>query len=138
LAGAGEDDGAAVRLDQPGQGVDLVAEAADGQRVVGHGGDGAGVRVELVDAGVTQVGTDQRVDVAVESGAEQQPLAAGGGEADQLVDGRVEAEVAEVVGLVENGDLDVVEEDVAVLEQVLEPARRGDDEVGSLAELAGV
>ena len=138
LAGAGEDDRATVRADQPADGVDLVAEAADGQRVVGHRGDRAGVRVELVDARVTQVGAHQRVDVAVEGRAEQEPLAAGRGQADQLVDGRVEAEVAEVVGLVEDGDLDVVEEEVAVLEQVLEPAGGRDDEVGALPELPGL
>ncbi len=57
---------------------------------------------------------------------------------DELVDGRVEAEVAEVVGLVENGDLDVVEEAVALLEQVVEPTRRSDDDVGALTELAGL
>ena len=64
---------------------------------------------------VAQVGADQLVDVTVERGAEQHPLRAGRGHRDQLVDGRVEAEVAQVVGLVEDGQLDVVEEAVAVL-----------------------
>ena len=138
LAGAGEDDGAAVGLDQADRGVDLLAEAADGQRVVGHRGDRAGVGVELVELGVAQVGADQLVDVTVERGAEQHPLRALGRHPDELVDRRVEAEVAQVVGLVEDGQLDVVEEAVAVLEQVLEPARRRDDDVGTLTELAGL
>ena len=123
---------------RPDGGVDLLAEAADGQRVVGHRGDRAGVRVELVELRVAQVGADQLVDVAVERGAEQHPLRALGRHPDQLVDRRVEAEVAQVVGLVEDGQLDVVEEAVAVLQQVLEPARGGDDDVGALAELAGL
>ena len=138
VAGAGEHDGAAVGLDQTDQGGDLVTETRHGERVVGHRGDGAGVGVELVGAGVAQVGADQRVDVTVEGGAEQHALAAAGGQPHQLVDGRVETEVAEVVGLVEDGDLDVVEEDVAVLEQVLQPTGRGDDEIGLLPELPGL
>ena len=40
-----------------------------------------------------------------------------------------EAEVGHVVGLVEDGDLDVVEGAVTLADQVLEPAGAGDDDV---------
>ena len=136
LAGAGEDDRAAVGLDQTGERLHLVAEAADGQRVVRHGGHRPRVGVELVHPGVAQVRTDEQVDVAVEGGAEQQPLAGRRRQPDELVDGRVEAEVAEVVRLVEDGHLDVVEEEVPVLEQVLQAAGGRHDQVGALPELS--
>ena len=44
-----------------------------------------------------------------------------------------------MVGLVEDGDLDGVEDDVAVLHEVLEPAGAGDDDVdtGAQAETCG-
>ena len=124
-----------VGLDQRGDGLHLVAEAADDHHVVGHGGDRAGVGVELVQLRVAQVGAHQAVDVAVERRREQHPLAAGGGLAHQRVDGRVEAEVAQVVGLVEDGDLDVVGAAVALVEQVLQAARGGHHDVGAGAQL---
>ena len=49
-------------------------------------------------------------------------------------DGGQEAQVGHVVGLVEHGDLDVVERAGALLDQVDQPARRGDDDVDAAAE----
>ena len=49
--------------------------------------------------------------------------------AEQAAYGGQEAEVGHVVGLVEHGDLDVVEVAVALADQVLEPAGAGDDDV---------
>ena len=118
VAGAGEHDGAAVGAHQVGRRRDLLLESADHQRVVGHRRHRLLVGVELVAAGVAQVGLDQRVDVAVERGATAASAGSLRGHADQLVDRRVEAEVAQVVGLVENRDLDVVEE-------ACSPARAG-------------
>ncbi len=135
LAGAGEDDRAGVGLDERRDRVDLVAEAADDHHVVVHRGDRPGAGVELVQLRVAQVSADQPVHVAVEGGGEQHPLTAGGRLLQQGVDGRVEAEVAQVVGLVEHGDLDVVGAAVPLVDQVLEPARRGHDDVGSRAQL---
>ena len=49
---------------------------------------------------------------------------------DDPLDGRLEAHVEHPVGLVEDEDLDVGERDDAARDQVLEPAGRGDDDVG--------
>jgi hypothetical protein len=45
-----------------------------------------------------------------------------------------EPEVGHVVGLVEDGDLDVVERAVALTDQVLEPAGTGHDDVDTAAQ----
>ena len=136
--GAGEHDRLAVGPHQRSGGRDLLLEAADDERVVGHRGDRTGAGIQLVELRVAQVRLDQRIDVAVEGCAEQHPLAAGGRHPDQLVDSRVEAEVAQVVGLIEDRDLDVLEEAVTLLQQVVETTRRGDHDVGALAQLAGL
>ena len=54
---------------------------------------------------------------------------------DDPVDGRAEAHVEHPVGLVEHEDLDAVERHGAAGHQVLEPAGRGDEDVGALAGL---
>ena len=100
-----------------------------------HRGDRALVGVELVQHRLAQVRPDQAVDVTVERGREQHPLAGGRRGLEQLVDGRVEAQVAQVVGLVEDGDLHVVGAAVTLVHQVLQAARRGDDDVGPGAQL---
>ena len=82
-----------------------------------------------------QVRADQLVDVTVERRRQQEALAACRRLAHQLVDDRVEAQVAQVVGLVEDSDLDVVHAAGATVDQVLEATRRGDDDVGPVAQL---
>ena len=52
---------------------------------------------------------------------------------EQLGDRGQEAEVGHVVGLVEDGDLDLAEVAGAALDQVDEPARGGDDDVDAAA-----
>ena len=79
---------------------------------------------------------DQAVDVTVERRGEQHPLAVDRRHADQRVDGREEAEVAQVVGLVEDGHLDVVDRAVALLDQVLQAAGGRDDDVGAVLQRA--
>ena len=77
-------------------------------------------RVDLVPAVLGQVATDELVDLAVERGREQEALAVGRGGREQAVDRLVEAEVAEVVGLVEHRHLDGVEMALATLDEVAE------------------
>ena len=77
---------------------------------------------------------DQRVDVTVESGREEQPLRVGRGLGQQLGDLGQEAHVGHLVGLVEHGDLDVVELAGAALDQVAEAARGGDDDLDAAPE----
>ena len=73
----------------------------------------------------------EHVDRLVEGGREQHPLAAGGRAGEQAAYDGQEAEVGHVVGLVEDGDLDVAEVAVALADEVLEPAGAGDDDVGA-------
>ncbi len=99
-------------------------------------------------AGVGRVGhrvghepLDQRVDVAVQGGREEQPLARPPGVLLQQR-GHVgqEAHVGHLVGLVEHGDLDVVQRADAPLDQVAEPARawrRGRPRRGAARRSAG-
>ncbi len=48
--------------------------------------------------------------------------------AHDAVDLRLEAHVEHAVGLVEDEDVDVVERDELAVDQVLQPARRGDED----------
>ena len=80
-------------------------------------------------AGFGQELGDQGADGAVEGGREQQPLAVGRGEGQQLANHGQEAEVGHVVGLVDDADLDRIEEAGAALEQVDQPAGRADENV---------
>ena len=84
---------------------------------------------------------DDPVDAAVEGRGEEQPLAADRDHVEQLGDGRQEAHLGHVVGLVEHGDLDLTQVAGPALDQVGQPAGRGDDELGAAlqaADLLGV
>ena len=81
---------------------------------------------------------DQHGDPVVQRRGEQQPLAAGGGGAQQPPDHRQEAEIGHVVGLVEHGDLDSAEVASPLVDQVLEPAGAGDDDVDTGAQGGGL
>ena len=74
------------------------------------------------------------VDARIQRGREQQPLGRRRRRLEDAPDRGQEAEVGHVVGLVEHGDLDRVELRVPGLDVVLEPARAGDDDVGTLAQ----
>src|SRR5699024_7119600 len=93
--------------------------------------------VDLVDLEQVvdrQVALDQLVDVTVERGRQQQPLAARRRLGQDRVDRLEEAEVAQVVGLVEHRDLDVVERQAAAVGQVRQATGGGDDEVDAALE----
>ena len=95
---------------------------------LGHRGDGMQRRVG-------QVPGDQAVHVPVQGGGEQHPLPAGRGRVEQLGHGGQEAQVGHVIGLVQDGDLDLGEAGRAAVDQVDEPAGRGDHDVHPAGEL---
>ena len=134
VLGAGEHERAAGRAGQVDQHRDALV-ALDVQHVVGHRRDRRLRRVGLVGGRVVQEPLDQPVDGRVERGGEQHPLAVRG-VCEQAADGRQEAEVGHVVGLVEDGDLDVVRPAGALADQVLEAAGAGDDDVDAGAQAA--
>ena len=133
VLGPGEHDDAAGRAGQVDQDRDAVL-AVDVQDVVAHRRDRRLHRVGLVGHRVVQELLDEGVDRPVERGREEQPLTALRGPAEQAAYGREEAEVSHVVGLVEHGDLDIVQRAVALADQVLETSGAGDDDVDALAE----
>ena len=102
--------------------------------MVGHRADRRDGRVDRVRGRVAQVALDQHVDAVVQRGGEQHPLADLRGAVHDPLDAGQEAEVGHVVGLVEDGDLDGAEVAVALLDQVLEPAGAGDDDVEAAGE----
>ena len=75
------------------------------------------------------VPADENVDVPVERGREQQRLPVRTRCVQQPFDCRQKAHVGHAVRFVDDDSGDVVERDVATLDQVLEPTRRGYDDV---------
>ena len=57
---------------------------------------------------------------------------------EQRGDLRHEAHVGHLVGLVQDGDVDLVQPAVAAVDEVLEPAGRRDDDLGAAAQRAGL
>src|SRR5690606_36612312 len=104
------------------------------EHVVLHGVDGRGGGGDRVGDRVLQEAPDELVDVDVEGGGVQQPLPAGRCLPEQFAEHREEAEVAHVVGLVQDADLDVLQGALALADQVVEPAGGGDDEVDAAAQ----
>ena len=88
-------------------------------------------RVVLDAHGVARVLRREAVDLAVERGREEERLALLAHLADDAVDGRAEAQVEHAVGLVEHEQGDAVEAHEAPLEQILETAGRGHEDVGA-------
>ena len=86
----------------------------------------------------TRVAIGDAVDLAVQRGREEERLALLADEIDDAVDGRAEAQVEHAVGLVEHEHRDRVEAQEAPLDQILEAAGRGHQDVraGGLLGLA--
>ncbi len=108
------------------------------EHVVLHAGDRAGARVDGVGDRVAQEAADQAVHVLVEGRGEQQSLPVRTDLLQQRGDLRQEAHVGHLVGLVEHGDLDAVETDVAAVQQVPQATGRGDEHVDAALHLAGL
>ncbi len=133
--GADEDDRAALARGDGARDGGLVARLHD-EDVVAHGGDGALGGVDLVAHRVLQVALDQAGDLVLHRGREEHALAALGDLVEQLGDLGHEAQVRHLVGLVEDGDLDVLERAGAAVDDVAQTARGGDEDVD--AALQGV
>ena len=88
----------------------------------------------LVRHGIGEEALDEDVDRTVERRREEQALALRRRLLHDPANAGQEAEVGHVVGLVEDRDLDAVEEDVALLHEVLEAAGAGDDDVDAVPE----
>ena len=132
-----EDDGRAGVLDDV-DGMVLAVHVGDLPEQVPGGGD-VGLDVTHLVAGravLVTVGDD--LDVTVQRGREQHGLAVVGGGVEQALDGGQEAHVGHAVGLVDDDDLDVLEVDVAALDQVLEAAGAGHQDVDALAQRAAL
>ena len=97
-----------------------------GGALVGLGQEVAG-RVALV-------ALHEAVDRAVERRREQERLAGRGRAVEQLLNCGQEAHVGHAVGLVDHDELDLVEVDLAPLDQVGEPTRARDEHVDAAAQ----
>ena len=106
------------------QAEDLVVDGLDGCRRLG----------DRVERRVGQVTGHQPAHATVERRGEQHALAARGRQVEDGGDGGQEAEVGHVVRLVEYAGRDLVQRTLTLLDQVDEPARRGDDDVDASPE----
>src|SRR6476620_1713298 len=131
--GATEHDGAALAVGDLGRD-DLLVLRVDEQDVVVHALDRRGGVVRRVRHRVGEVLLDERVDAAVERRREEEALAVGRDLVEARRDLGHEAHLGHVVGLVEDGDRDVVHLDRATLEQVVEAARGRDEDVDALVQ----
>ena len=133
VAGAAEDDC------RPG-GADCLGEHACALRTwelpeeVSCSGDVGGVLADLVVYRVALVVAGELGDVAVEGRREQHRLAVGGGLVQQPTNCGHEAHVGHAVGLVEHHVVDIPEVDEALLDEVLEAARAGHQDVDAPAQ----
>ena len=86
-------------------------------------------------AGSLGVAVGELADLTVERRREEHGLPLLRDAAEDLLDLRAEAHVEHPVGLVEDEDADAGERDEPALDQVLETARRRDDDVRALEPL---
>ncbi len=128
VLGPGEHERALLAAGQRGDHRDAVG-GVDGEHVVLDLG-GRGVLVHRVQHRVTEEAPCEHVDGGVERGGKQHPLAAVRCRLEQPADNGQEAEVGHLVRLVDDRDLDVGQVALALPDQVGEPARGRDDDVG--------
>jgi hypothetical protein len=124
----------ALALEARDEGVDLALVVDLEEAVLDGALVGLGVLV-LVAAGVAGVGVGQAAGLAVERRGEHDGLAVGGDLLDDAVDRRAEAHVEHAVGLVEDERADVAQGERAAVEQVLQAAGGGHEDVGLRREL---
>ena len=133
--GAGEDDNAlgALRKQQVCQDPVLRLKR-DGQQVLLDGLGGGGGRGDLDARRIAhQIGNGAHGGL-VQGRGEQQGLSIGGRIAYDLADGGQKAHVEHAVGLVQNQDLDLVQHAGALVDEVDQAARRGDQDVAPALE----
>ncbi len=110
----------------------------DIEHMVLHGGDGAGRGIHRMGDRVGEEAADQAVHVAVQGGREQHRLAVRADLLQQIGDLRQEAHVGHLVGLVQDADGHPVQPGVAAVDQVLQPARGGDQHLDAAAQRTGL
>ena len=106
----------------------------DLEDVVRHSLDGRRGLVDRVHRRIVEEALGQLVDAAVKGGREEHPLSVGRRCGQDSGDSGKEAQVGHVVGLVDDGDLDVVETNDALLHQVFESSGACDDDVDAAPE----
>ena len=111
-----------------------LVELVDEHEAMGHLLDGHRRRHHLVKDRVLEMSAHHVIDRAIERRREQQRLVGRGDAAQQPLDLRQESHVGHAIGLVEHDRADVVEADVAVVDEVDEPARRRNEDVGAVGE----
>ena len=89
-------------------------------------------RSHLEPARVAGVCTRQVAHLTVERRREEHRLACTGKPANDRVDLRLEAHVEHPVRFVEDEDLGLLERDKAAIDQILQAAGRGDEDLGAL------
>ena len=85
----------------------------------------------LMTTGIGGVGLGDAVDLTLERRREQQRLALARGHLHDPVDDRAKAHIEHPVGLVEHEQLHATERDLATIDQIEQPSRRGDEDVGA-------
>ena len=113
-----------------------LATVEDGHDVLRDGLGGLAVFGDLHDGGVAQKRSQVVLDRLVDGGGEQQRLALGRDLLDDRGDVGQKSHVEHAVGLVEHEHLDGGQVDDAALNQVHQAPRRGDEDVGAIAQLA--
>src|SRR5665647_2911676 len=126
--GAAEDQRLAVAAGELFDDAALVAVLDHEDAVVDRGGSLV-FTGDLVHGRVGQEFLDQRGNALVEGGREEELLAALGGLLEDALHRLEEAQVAHVVGLVEHRDGDLAEVQSTLVDEVLDAARRADDDV---------
>ena len=87
-----------------------------------------GVADEIVAHRLVLVAAHELVDITVESGGEEHRLALLRHHVEQLHDLGQEAQIGHAVGLVDHGDLGAVERHGALLDEIEQSTRAGDDQ----------
>ena len=130
--GPGEDQCAVVAASQGGDNAHPVRRG-DAEQVMDYLGR-RGSRIDGVPGGMIKEAPREDVDCLVESGGEQHPLAISRSGLQQPAYDREEPEVGHVVGFVDHGDLGIAQMAVALLDQVSQASRAGDDDIGALSQ----
>jgi hypothetical protein len=103
-----------------------------------HRGDVFVLSYDLVMNRVVLVSLHQPIDVSIEGGREEKRLVLVFDPAKNAFDLGHEAHVGHLVGFIEDNDADLVERQRSAVEQVIEPARRRDDDIDTGAKDIGL